>query len=92
VNTLQVLHLPCFGIVLSLFPNGSGTIRSEILKEEEVEQIGREDGVNATALCAAVDAIESLILAHACAGIDISVPAYIEGIETAVQKLFNEYT
>ena len=33
---------------------------------------------------AAIDAVESLILAHACAGIDIESPAYIEGIETAI--------
>lgn len=38
---------------------------------------------------AAVDAIESIILGHACAGIDIESPAYIEGIETAQQALTN---
>jgi hypothetical protein len=32
-----------------------------------------------------MDAIEDMVLAHACAGIDIESPAYIEGIETAVQ-------
>jgi hypothetical protein len=36
-----------------------------------------------------VDALESIILGHAGAGIDISTPAYIEGIETAVQALTN---
>jgi hypothetical protein len=36
-----------------------------------------------------IDAIESLILAHACAGIDIESPAYIEGIETAVEACSN---
>ena len=30
-----------------------------------------------------MDALESMILAHACAGIDITTPAYLEGIETA---------
>ncbi len=29
--------------------------------------------------------IESIILAHACAGIDITDPAYIKGIETVVE-------
>ena len=33
--------------------------------------------------------IESLILAHACAGIDISTPEYIEGIETVLDSLGN---
>lgn len=35
---------------------------------------------------AALDAIESLILAHAVAGMDVEAPAYIQGIETAVQR------
>lgn len=33
----------------------------------------------------AVDGILSTILAHACAGIDVESPAYLEGIETALQ-------
>jgi hypothetical protein len=37
-----------------------------------------------------VNAIESLVLAHACAGIDIESPAYIEGIETAVEAASNK--
>ncbi len=32
-----------------------------------------------------VDGIMSMILAHVCAGIHIESPAYIEGIETALQ-------
>jgi hypothetical protein len=31
-----------------------------------------------------MDAIESLVLAHACAGIDVKSLSYVEGIETAV--------
>jgi hypothetical protein len=37
---------------------------------------------------AAINAIESLILAHACAGVEINSPAYIEGIETAIEEVF----
>ena len=33
------------------------------------------------------DAIEAIVLAHACAGIDIESPAYIEGIETAIDAI-----
>lgn len=36
-----------------------------------------------------MDALESIILAHACAGIDISSPAYVEGVETAVESCAN---
>ncbi|MFH1265215.1 MAG: hypothetical protein ABIK89_05765, partial [Planctomycetota bacterium] len=38
---------------------------------------------------AAIDGLESLILAHACAGVDVESPAYVEGIETAVDAVAN---
>ena len=38
---------------------------------------------------AAIDALESIILGHAVAGVGIESPAYIEGIETAVLALTN---
>ena len=37
----------------------------------------------------AMDALESMILAHAIAGIDVESPAYIEGIETTCDALSN---
>ncbi len=36
-----------------------------------------------------VDAIESLILAHACAGVDVESDAYIEGVNTALETIDN---
>ena len=34
--------------------------------------------------------LESLVLGHACAGIDITSSAYLEGIETAVDAIVNQ--
>lgn len=39
---------------------------------------------------AAFDAIESMVLAHALAAVDVASPAYLEGIETAVDAITNE--
>jgi hypothetical protein len=36
---------------------------------------------------AAIDSLEALVLAHACAGVES--PAYVEGIETAVEAIAN---
>ena len=33
---------------------------------------------------AAIDAVESIVLAHACAGLDVTDPRYVEGIRTCV--------
>lgn len=36
-----------------------------------------------------MDALESILLAHACVGIDVTSPAYIEGLETAINACTN---
>jgi hypothetical protein len=39
----------------------------------------------------AIDALESLILAHACAGIDVESVEYEEGIESAIDSIAAQY-
>lgn len=72
--------LPCYGITISLAgpdPDGNrgGAITGD-LHEADADEYN-----------AAMDAIESLVLAHACAGVDVEDLGYIEGIETAVQAI-----
>ena len=74
----MTIALPCFGIVIETIDN-AGRITSDL----------KSDGDNAE-LTAAMDAIESLILAHACAGVDVASPAYVEGIETTVETCWNK--
>jgi hypothetical protein len=80
------ISLPCFGIVIDLGPEPDhpgayqgGTITSDLHDDDDSPEMK-----------AAMDAIESLILAHACAGVDVASPAYIEGIETAVEACWTE--
>jgi hypothetical protein len=40
---------------------------------------------------AIIDGIQSLILAHSCAGIDVTSEQYQEGIETALDAIQNNY-
>jgi hypothetical protein len=97
----KTVKLPCFGIVVeltdmephALTPNryGGGSISSDLkekfgpspcqLSQEECDGIDRYNDM--------MDALESIILGHACAGIDIESLAYIEGIETAVEGCAN---
>jgi hypothetical protein len=37
----------------------------------------------------AKNAVESMILAHFCAGIDVASPAYVQGIRDAVEAIAN---
>ena len=49
-----------------------------------------EDGSGYLTSSIEEDAIESLILAHACAGIDVTSPAYLEGVNTALDAISND--
>lgn len=69
----QPIELRCFGITIQ--NNG---ITSDLHEK------GASDEYDA-----AMDAIESIVLAHHCAGIDVTTPAYLEGIETAVEAIAN---
>ena len=59
--------------------NGNGKIVSSDFHEEN----------DPPELKAALDAIESLILAHACAGVNVESDAYIEGVRTAEIAIFD---
>ena len=80
---MKEFNLPCFGITVKV-ENGSGSITSTDLKTKHNDE---EDEL----YNAAIDGIESMILAHACAGIDINSPEYIEGIKTAVESCSNNF-
>lgn len=82
----KIIELPCFNIVVTL-DGDVGLITDSLHEELHPENAGMGDGEyeSAAAYNNSIDGITSLILAHACAGIDIETPAYIEGIETAVE-------
>ena len=50
-----------------------------------------EDIENRKLFNASIDALESLVLAHAVAGIDVTSPEYQEGIRTAIQAYAHQY-
>jgi hypothetical protein len=77
---MKRIELPCYKIVVEMDDERlGGTITSE-LKDKENE---------GCIFNYAMDGLEAMILAHACAGIDITTPAYLEGIETAVDACAN---
>jgi len=82
---MKEIKLPCYEMKVTLDDQmiGFGTIESNLQREEpSMSSTGNEYN-------GALDAIESIILAHAVAGIDIASPAYVEGIETAIDAIVN---
>ena len=78
-SKIKTIELGCFGIICTVNSTGGGSIVSNLHEDDNLYN-------------AAIDGIESMILAHACAGVDISTPAYMEGIETAVEAVSNNYS
>ena len=81
------IHLPCFGINVHLDRDCSPDSPAHGSITSQLREPGR--GTLVRRFNAAIDGLEALILAHACAGVDIASPAYIEGIETAVDAIGN---
>lgn len=75
---MKTLKTNCFGIVVTLDGKNGGTIQSDMHDTEETNK-------DAQLYNAAMDGLEAMVLAHAVAGVDITDPKYLEGIETAVQ-------
>ena len=87
---IRTIRLPCYGITIRLDRKntaktpGAGTITSDL------KTPGKSAGDRL--FNAAIDGLESLILAHACAGVDVESPAYVEGIETAIEATTNHFS
>ena len=85
--TGRKIRLPCYGITMTLVRGngadepGSGAIASDL---HAAGRSAADRQYNAV-----IDGLESLILAHACAGVDVESPAYVEGVETAVEAIAN---
>jgi hypothetical protein len=77
-GAMKTIEIPAYGLTITISDDGAGNISSELHDADESEA---HEG--------AMHAIESLVLAHACAGVDVSSPAYLEGLDTAVQAIEN---
>jgi hypothetical protein len=66
------------------FPGGKGQIWFE-----KPEDLSEDKNDLYEAYEAALDAITSLVLAHACAGIDVGSPKYVEGLNVVIEACAN---
>jgi len=82
-ETELVIKLPIGDIVIEIEVDSlerpiGGSISSKLHEGDELYD-------------ACMDAIESLVLAHAMAEIDVTSSGYIEGLETAINSCANNY-
>jgi hypothetical protein len=67
---------------------GTGFIRSN-LREDTESALDRDDLMSMQMWNLWVDGLESLILAHACAGVDVFSNQYVEGLRSAYEAYEN---
>jgi hypothetical protein len=92
----KIIELPCYGIKIEIGKDGCGILLSTGLHEDYIsDDTGidamdiNEENARISIYNAMMDAIESLILGHAIAGVDVTTPAYLEGIESAIEGINN---
>ena len=82
---MKTIVLPIFGIVITLH-EGGGSITSNMKEDDNITDVPDDELYNASC-----DGIESMILAHVVAGVDVESSAYLEGIVTAVASCGNHF-
>lgn len=69
-------------IDIRLSDKGGGTIESTLKQQsDEIEDWSHYNAM--------IDAFESVVLAHAVAGVDVANKAYIRGLKTALEAIEN---
>jgi hypothetical protein len=86
-------EIPEFGIIVETFQVAESPETGMHIKSNLKKVMGPDDPKEyAFELDGAVNALESLILGHACAGLDIAAPAYVEGLRSCLEALGNHYS
>lgn len=87
---MKTVRLPCYGIVVKLGSRDRTSFRVRYKGGNLTSNLKEHgDGPDVELFNNAIEMLHSLVLAHACAGIDVKSPAYVEGVETAVESLLN---
>lgn len=93
-KTIVIRAIKPYTITLNLSRNKhgwGGSIETDMQEPEDMER-DTEIVLSRAKFNAAIEGIESVILGHACAGLDVAAKAYIEGIRTALEAIGNEHS
>jgi|TARA_R110000851_G_scaffold63075_2_gene144383 hypothetical protein len=86
---MKTINLPIYDIVVTITEDGGGAAITSNLKEKAEGDSTEKQSINN--FNAAMDGIESIVMAHASTGIDIESDSYLEGIEAAVEGCSNNF-
>lgn len=79
----EKIVVPAFGIVITITYNENGDVGGSITSDLLEGASGE--------MRAALSGIESMVLSHACAGVSVDTPAYVQGLEDTADAISNHY-
>ena len=82
---MKTFNMPRYGITINVFDNGLGEIHSKLSET----LIGCDPSDSDLEIQGVVNTIESLLLAHACSGVDILSNEYRTGLDTGIEAITN---
>lgn len=82
------IHLAADSISLQLDGKGGGTVRSTLHITEAEAGFGAEHRASYNS---AIDGVEAVVLAHACAGVSVAHPDYVRGLASALEVISNHH-
>ena len=88
VKSIEI-HLAADSITLHLDGRGGGTVKSTLHITEA--EAGFEAGHRAS-YNSAIDAVEAVLLAHACAGVNVAHRDYVRGLASALEGISNHHS
>lgn len=84
----KVIKLPIENITITLYPNGSGAVTSDIPLDADISGYsGSEGAVIQATLDAQRGILYTMIQVHATAGIDVLSEAYLKGVRAALDEI-----
>ncbi|HEV2247261.1 MAG TPA: hypothetical protein VGW37_11470 [Terriglobia bacterium] len=83
------IHLPADSISLRLDGKGGGSVKSTLHITEAEAGFGAEHRANYNS---AIDGVEAVVLAHACAGVNVTHPDYVRGLVSGLEAISNHYS
>jgi hypothetical protein len=88
---MKTFLIPQYGIEV-IVDKGAGSIHSKLKEHligDDPDYLKTQPEDTEEAIDACVNTLESLIMAHACAGIDVASSAYVTGLESCMEALGN---